>query len=80
MNPLKLFPLAITAIPAYCAALDFEGAATRPVEITTEASTGLDAVYVLRDGAGIRLSHTSASPASVRWYRSVDWAGPMPKN
>ncbi len=69
MNPLKLFPLAITAIPAYCAALDFEGAATRPVEITTEASTGLDAVYVLRDGAGIRLSHTSASPASVRWYR-----------
>ena len=24
---------------------------------------------MLRDGTGIRLSHTSASPASVRWYR-----------
>lgn len=48
--------LSISALltAAGMSALDFGGSALKPVEVTPEASTGLDAVYVVADTHGRR--------------------------
>lgn len=69
MKLFLLIPLALTAFPVCGYALEIEGARQRPVEIKADASTGLEAVYVLESGDGVRLAHTSASGGAVRWYR-----------
>ena len=51
-------------------ALDFEGSMSTPVEVDTETSSGLDAIYVVEDTHGVSMVYTASSPtASVRWSR-----------
>lgn len=47
-------------------ALDFQNASDTPVEVTPEASTGLERLYVLRSAAGVRVSYPSAS---AKWSK-----------
>lgn len=51
-------------------ALDFEGTTLKPVEVKTETSTGLDAIYVIADPQGASMVYTASSATSeVRWLR-----------
>lgn len=64
---LSIFALLTTA---GMSALDFEGTALKPVEVTVEASTGLDAVYVVADTHGATMTYTASSATSaVKWSR-----------
>lgn len=58
-----LLCIAATA-PSGLNALDFEGSGAEIITIQPEKSTGLEAVYVLRDAAGVRVSYPSAA---ARW-------------
>ena len=64
--------LSISALltAAGMSALDFGGTALKPVEVTVEASTGLDAVYVVADTHGATMTYTASSATSaVKWSR-----------
>lgn len=56
----------LAAAPAY--ALDFTGASKTPVEIIPEASTGLEAIYVLPATQGVSMSFPYSGQAPV-WHR-----------
>ncbi|MDE6486440.1 MAG: gliding motility-associated C-terminal domain-containing protein [Muribaculaceae bacterium] len=47
-------------------ALDFQNTSDAPVEVTPEASTGLERLYVVRSAAGVRVSYPSAT---ARWSK-----------
>lgn len=66
----RLFAIAL-ATGSYLlssAAVTFSGATAQPVTITTEAATGLEAVYVLPSTDGVTMTLAGAS-ASARWSR-----------
>ena len=66
-----LISFVLSAIAATASAGDFAFLGnTAPVFTETpEASTGLNAVYVLNNTAGVKIAYTADSnPASVKWY------------
>lgn len=62
-------------VAACASALDlrFTNQANQPVAVTPEANTGLDAVYVVENTAGARV--TVESTSAVEWYRFSNLGG-----
>ena len=50
---MKYLFVPVLLLSSYASALDFEGTTYVPVEIKAEASTGLDAIYVVADTHGV---------------------------
>lgn len=75
MNRLTLTLSIIVAAAAWASAeVSFSGNNLGVITESPAASTGLDAVYVIYDAAGVTISYTAASPAAeVNWLRY----GPM---
>ena len=73
---LKIF-LTLLLLPAVtsAASLRFSGAIVQPVEIPTEAATGLDAVYVVNTVAGLSMTFTVSSPSSPVTVERFDLRG-----
>lgn len=63
----------ITATGA--SALDFEGATEDAVRVATDASTGLEAVYVLPSTQGVTMGYDAKGDGTVRWYRFSNMGG-----
>lgn len=77
MNPLKsaIFSLlGLAALPA-AAQISFSGASHSIITEHPEASTGLDALYVVYDTDGVEVSYTSASAGRPRWMRYSNLGG-----
>ncbi len=67
---MKFIFLPIFLVAFSVSALDFEGSALSPVEVSAAASTGLDAIYVVPDADGVTMVYTAMSAVSpVRWLR-----------
>lgn len=67
---MKYLFVPVLLLSSYASALDFEGTTYVPVEIKAEASTGLDAIYVVADTHGVTMVYTAASASStVKWSR-----------
>lgn len=75
---MRLYFVALAMCCAFFAgaAVTFVGAGDVPVEIKPEASTGLDAVYVLRRTQGVQIQYEASSDASkVLWQRFSNLGG-----
>ena len=58
------------------AQVSFTGNAAAPVIDNPESSTGLSAVYVLSNTAGVTINYTAASASStVKWMRFSNLGG-----
>lgn len=67
---MKYLFLPVILMSFTASALDFDGAALKPVEVKAEASSGLDAIYVIAEPRGVSMVYTAASATSpVRWLR-----------
>lgn len=64
--------IAGAVVPAY--ALDFSGAALTPVEVAPEANSGLEAVYVVDNTSGVKMSYSFSGEAPV-WSRFSNLGG-----
>lgn len=78
MPKVRYIPLLFTALaaahPAF--AISIEGSVEPAVEIHPDVSTGLEAVIVVSDCQGVKLSYTASSAsASVKWYRFSSLGG-----
>ncbi len=71
MNRLILtFSIILAAVAHATAGISFSGSSHSIITETPAASTGLDAVYVIYDAAGVTVSYTAASAsARVNWQR-----------
>ncbi len=67
---LLIMPFAVMAQVA------FEGNDKPIMEITPEKNTGLNKIYVLEDGGGVKMSYTAKSTlATVTWYKYEELGG-----
>lgn len=70
--PGKIFFL-LTALGPFCfsetyaASIEFEGYKYKPIEITPENSTGLNAVYIAETVSGLSITYVSDSSTEVEW-------------
>lgn len=62
-------------IAASASALDFEGVSEPAVRVAAEASTGLEAVYVLPSTQGVTIGYDAKGEGTVRWYRFSNLGG-----
>lgn len=73
---MKILTLVLACVgavlPAY--ALDFSGTALTPVEVTPEANSGLEGVYVLDSTAGVKMEYAFSGTAPV-WHRFSNLGG-----
>lgn len=67
--PSRLYALAIAAGATICsfAAVNFSGISEKAISVNAEASTGLEAIYVLPTTAGASMTYSGASE-SAKWY------------
>lgn len=67
---MKYLFLPAILITFTASALDFEGTALKPVEVKAEASSGLEAIYVVAESQGASMVYNAASATSeVKWLR-----------
>lgn len=60
----------LVSLNVFGASIAFENGTYKPIEIKPEASTGLDAIYVLRSAAGVQMVYTASSATStLSWQR-----------
>jgi gliding motility-associated-like protein len=66
--------MSVAAIQAH-GSLTFSGNSLKPVTISPEASTGLEAVYVVNSLNGVTATYTATSDATVTWYKYSNLGG-----
>lgn len=67
---MKYLFLPVILMSFAASAIDFDGAVLKPVEVKVDASSGLDAIYVIAGHEGVSMVYTAASATSdVRWLR-----------
>lgn len=67
--------LAVSSEMSAARTLQFAGNSLKPIEITPEASTGLECIYVLYDLNNVTVSFTSDTGTPVKWYRFSNMGG-----
>lgn len=76
MNRIVIIILAtLSSTACLNATLSFSGASRDVITVTPDASTGLNALYVINDLAGVSAVYTASSDSPVTWYRYSNLGG-----